>query len=263
MLSQWYSEGLIYRDFFTNNGMGPPQDAISSDTSFVWYGSVNEIPTLNSILKDDGAYITGMADVTRTPGETIHLGDNTARYVSLSQGYAVSTDCEHPEYVLQFFDYLYTDEGYMLANYGVEGETYTMENGTPTYTDMILNNDTYTYVSALFKYCLYEGPFALDVGRYYAAFSADQVAAVQTWESNRDEDWNLSTNVTLTTEESERSATLTQELGTYCSEMILKFIVGDLDVDENWDTFQEMLITLGAEEIVSINQTALDRYNAQ
>lgn len=261
MIAKWYSEGLIYQDFFTNEGMGPPQDAIAYDTSFVWYGSVNEIPTLTDILRDDGAYIEGMTDVTRTPGETIHLGDSTAKSITAFSGYCVSTDCKNPEYVLQYMDYFYSEEGAMAANFGVEGETYTMVDGRPTYTDMILNNDQYTYVSALFKYCIYEGPFELNVNRYFAAFNDRQKEAVDRWEANRDEAWNLPAGLTLTTEETERRSNLIAELGTYCSEMVLKFIVGELDVDENWEAFQTRVQELGGQEIVDITQAALDRYN--
>lgn len=261
MISKWYSEGLIYQDFFTNEGMGPPQDAIAYNTSFVWYGSVNEIPTLTGILRDDGAYIEGMTDVTRNPGETIHLGDSTAKQITAQGGYCVSTDCENPEYVLQYMDYLYSAEGSMAANFGVEGETYTMENGRPTYTDMILNNEQYTYVSALFKYCIYEGPFELNVNRYFAAFNDQQKEAVDRWEANRDEDWNLPAGLTLTTEETEIRSNLIAEIGTYCSEMVLKFIVGDLDIDENWDAFQSRILEMGGQEIIDITQAALDRYN--
>lgn len=262
LISKWYSEGLIYQDFFTNEGMGPPQDAIAYDTSFVWYGSVNEIPTLTGILRDEGAYIEGMADVTRKPGETIHLGDSTAKSITANGGYCVSTDCEHPEYVLQYMDYFYSEEGGMAANFGVEGETYTIVNGRPAYTDMILNNDTYTYVSALFKYCIYEGPFELDVNRYFAAFDENQKDAVERWESNRDEEWNLPAGLTLTTEETEERSNLIAEIGTYCSEMVLKFIVGELSIEDNWDAFTERVESMGAQTIIDITQAALDRYNA-
>ena len=261
MISEWYAEGLLYQDFFTNEGMGPPQDVIASNTAFVWYGSVNEMPLLEEVLTDENAYITGMTDVTRTPGEIIHLGDNTAKYVNVG-GYAISTDCENPEYVLQYFDYLYSDEGKILANYGVEGETFTYVDGEPRFTDMILNNDTYSYVSALFKYCIYEGPFELDVGRYFSAFNDSQREAVRLWEANRDEAWNIPTAMTLTTEENEARSALIAEIGTYCSEMVLKFIVGEISVEDNWDTFVETIQSMGAQEIIDITQAALDRFRA-
>ena len=42
--------------------------------------------------------------------------------------------------MLQFFDYFYTDEGYLLANYGIEGESYDLIDGVPTWSDYIMNN---------------------------------------------------------------------------------------------------------------------------
>ena len=89
------------------------------------------------------------------------------------------------EYVLQYLDYFYGEEGHMAANFGVEGDTYEMVNGKPRYTDKILNNETYPYVCALFKFCIYEGPFALDVQRYYMAFNDRQAEAVERWEAER------------------------------------------------------------------------------
>lgn len=261
MIHKWYAEGLLYQDFFTNEGMGPPQSVIADNTAFMWYGSVNEMPLLEEVLTDPEGYIVGMTDVTRNPGETIHLGDNTSKYVNVG-GYALSTDCEHPEYVLQYFDYLYSPEGKILANYGVEGDTFTYVDGEPRFTDKVLNNETYSYVSALFKYCIYEGPFELDVGRYFTSFNEVQREAVKRWEANRDEAWNIPTAMTLTTEENEARSALTMEIGTYCSEMVLKFIVGDLDIDSQWDTFIGTIKDMGAQEIVDITQQALDRFNA-
>lgn len=68
--------------------------------------------------------------------------------------------------------------------------------------------------------------------------------------------------LTLTTEETETRSNLIAEIGTYCSEMVLKFIVGELDIDENWDAFQARILELGGQEIINITQAALDRYNA-
>ena len=200
-----------------------------------------------------------MTDVTRTPGEIIHLGDNISKYLFAS-GYAVSTDCENPEYVLQYFDYLYSPEGKMMANYGVEGDTYTVKDGDYYYTDKILNNETYTYVSALFKYCIYEGPFELDVGRYFASFNDRQREAVDLWEANRDQDWNMPTNMTYTTEESEARAVIIADLGTYCSEMLLKFMTGEISIDAEWDNFIDQVYAFGAQELIDLSQQALDRY---
>ena len=63
------------------------------------------------------------------------------------------------------FDFGYTDEGHMLNNFGIEGVSYTMENGEPVYTDEIMKNpEGLTMGQAMGKYMRssYGGPFVQD-----------------------------------------------------------------------------------------------------
>ena len=54
-------------------------------------------------------------------------------------GIYISAKTEHPEYVVAMIDYQYSDEMVQMLNWGVEGETYTVENGKKTFVDSILN----------------------------------------------------------------------------------------------------------------------------
>lgn len=45
------------------------------------------------------------------------------------------------ELALGYLDFWYTEEGYYLKNYGVEGESYNLVDGQVEYTDVILNNE--------------------------------------------------------------------------------------------------------------------------
>ena len=54
-------------------------------------------------------------------------------------GIYISAKTEHPEYVVAMIDYQYSDEMVEMLNWGVEGETYTVENGKKTFVDSILN----------------------------------------------------------------------------------------------------------------------------
>jgi putative aldouronate transport system substrate-binding protein len=67
---------------------------------------------------------------------------------------------------------------------------------------------------------------------------------------------------TLTVEEGERNSTLLNEVNTYVSEMTLKFIIGDESFD-NYDAFLSKMKELGVDEVLKIQQDALDRYNAR
>ena len=62
----------------------------------------------------------------------------------------------------------------MLFNFGVEGVSYEMKDGYPTYTDEVMKNpDGLSITQALSKYNLasYSGPFVQD-RRYVEQYSA-------------------------------------------------------------------------------------------
>ena len=69
-------------------------------------------------------------------------------------------------------------------------------------------------------------------------------------------------NITPTQEESKELATITNELGTYVSEMSLKFIFGTESFD-NWDKYIETLQGMKLDRALEIENAALERYNAR
>ena len=44
------------------------------------------------------------------------------------------------EVVARLLDYAYSEAGATLYNFGTEGESYTVVDGQPVYTDLVLNN---------------------------------------------------------------------------------------------------------------------------
>ena len=70
----------------------------------------------------------------------------------------------------------------------------------------------------------------------------------------------LPAGLSLTTEESEDASALQADINTYVSECIPKFILGEMSVEDDWDTFQQNCIDMGLEEVIAIYQDALDRY---
>ena len=50
-------------------------------------------------------------------------------------------------------DWLYSEEGQICYNFGIEGESYEMKDGKPVYTDLIMNNpDGMSVAQALAAY---------------------------------------------------------------------------------------------------------------
>lgn len=68
--------------------------------------------------------------------------------------------------------------------------------------------------------------------------------------------------ITLTIEENDIFTNNKMDMDTYVNEMTAKFISGAESFD-NYDKFIENIKKMGAEELVEIQQAALDRYNAR
>ncbi|MBR1440221.1 MAG: ABC transporter substrate-binding protein, partial [Lachnospiraceae bacterium] len=85
-------------------------------------------------------------DIIYETGDWIPLGpldDVTGsqdKVVSGKGGYgcwAISSEAEHPEEIFKLFDYLATEEGQLLCQYGVEGLSYNMVDGKPVLTEEV------------------------------------------------------------------------------------------------------------------------------
>ena len=86
--------------------------------------SMYTMPSLYEASSEDpDMYIVPVTGPVVNEGDELHL-----RYRNVYTGTttSVSADCSNWELALRWLDYLFSEEGARLANYGVEGDTYTM-----------------------------------------------------------------------------------------------------------------------------------------
>ena len=161
-------------------------------------------------------------------------------------------------------DFGYSEKGFLLYNFGTEGESYEMVNGVPTYTDIITNTDVnsgqpMSYMIAKYARASYFGPFmqAEDYMKQYAKLDV-QKQGIETWMQNNQTDYVLPA-VTLTTEENNEYSTIMADIDTYREEQLYKFITGTESLDKLPEYFAT-LKTMGIERAIEINQAAYERY---
>ena len=80
--------------------------------------------------------------------------------------------------------------------------------------------------------------------------------------ANCDGTWSYP-NATLTTDESSIVGAAGSDVTTYIAECVPKFIMGELDVETEWDTYVDTCNSMGMSDCLSAYQSALDRYNAR
>jgi len=174
---------------------------------------------------------------------------------------AITTAAKEPEKIVRWLDLAYSEEGHMLFNFGIEGESYTIVDGKPKYTDLITNNpDKLTFKQAQARYMRshYGGPFVQDVEAFLQQMKyPEQLESLEIWSQAKNE-LQLPL-MTLTAEESSALASIMNDVNTYSEEMIVKFIMG-VEPIEQFPEYVENLKRFGIEEAIAIQQAALNRY---
>ena len=152
----------------------------------------------------------------------------------------------------------------MLFNFGEEGTSYTMVDGVPTYTELMLNNPDLSIAHALSGYVRanYNGPFIQNEEYARQYFTLDtQKEAIRLWS-----DTNMVKHtvppITPTSDESKEMAQIMNEINTYRDEYSLKFILGTASFDE-WDTYVSTIKGMGLDRVLEIQNAALERYNSR
>ncbi|MGI6577767.1 MAG: hypothetical protein ACOX1Q_07060 [Eubacteriales bacterium] len=119
----------------------------------------------------------------------------------------ITTSCENIPVLVSWFDYFYSDEGEILADYGIEGETFEYDdNGKPYFLDVVINNpDGLSQSDALYLYTI--GSFhsrQYDWARQVTPSMSDYgKTAGAIWDSNWDQDAGYQSMLGVTLNETE------------------------------------------------------------
>ena len=265
LMNKWYKEGLLDSEYDTNNGT--VVDAkMTNGSSGATYGFIGgTIGKYANAMKDkEPAY-----KLAATQFPVMNLGDEAhfleCQKEANSPFVAISTACKDPIAAVKWLDYLYSEEGIALKNFGIEGQTYNKVDGKFVYTDEILNNPNgYSIPEAMGRNFRANTPspgfnqHEDYLMQYYQL--QEQRDALEKWSKyTPNAAKTIMPPITPTQDESEEIVSLQSDINTYSAEMILKFIKGDEPLSK-YEDFVAQLNKMGAERYVNILQTAVDRY---
>lgn len=266
-LAKWYADGLIYQDFYSyvDSNTNPPDDLVLNDQMGLYGLNTQDIPNRYSevVGNNPDIVIVGAYDPVEKEGDTLHFtNSNTA---SASGGYCISTQCEDPVLVARWADYIYSEEGQLLSNYGVEGVTFDYnDNGEPELNDMIFQNpDGLPEQLAITKYTTFSLVGVQDDYRQYARFTDAQWEAARDIWTMGDDAYTIPTGVQMTSDENITFANTYSDIGTYVEQYTLQAIMGDVDIEATWDEYVAAIEAMDIATCIQQQQAAFDRYNAK
>ncbi len=265
-MNDWYKKGLLDAEYDTNNSSVVDAKITTGEAG----------ATVGYLGGTIGRYKAAMEtehpefEMVMAPYPVKNKGDEVkfmeyGRTVGKSF-LAISSSCKNPEAAIKWADYLYSEEGKILRNFGVTGVTYNRDGDKYVYTDEILNNpDGLSISEAMAKHFRAGiGGFGLSqhpqyLEQYYPYES--QKAGIKLYANQLTEkvEQTLMPMISLTVDEANEITSLKAELDTYIKENVTKFIRGLKSMDE-YDSFVEQVKKMGAKRYTEIYQAAYDRY---
>lgn len=250
-LAQWYAEGLIDKEIYTRGAKS--RDKLLGDNvggaTHDWFGSTAQY---NDFLKET---VPGINFVPIAPPNG---KEYTQRDLVALRGIAISDKSSKKEAAMRFIDYMFSDEGARITNFGIEGKHYDIKDGMPTFQDWVLNGEKTTIdildeagAASAFPHRFdyhYEEQWLLPEARKgmeeYKKYLVPTVP-VLTYESD---------------EEEEKFNKIMTDVRTYIDEITQKWIFGSASVADTYGEYQAEIEKLGIKEAAKIQQAAYERY---
>lgn len=256
-VNKLYKEGILDPDYAVNTPQ-QWQEKLSSGKSFFYYDNGSFAINFNKALEAEG-YKDAFGPL---PIMENSKGQRRTWYYEphwYGTCYVVSSKVEDPENVMRFFDWLYSDEGADVTNFGVEGVHYTKEGDEYVIESSLVEEamkeaDPWrSYMSKLGSGLLCFAPYVDE--RTQWPFMSDYV---KSWYDQWANDEGMIEPVlapSFTAEELERIKELQTKIDTILTQELDKFIMGELPLDE-FDSLVEKAKEAGVDELVEIYNNA-------
>lgn len=271
-LNKLYAEDLIDPESFTNDQDIKNQKVLNGSCFMVMANWFNEnsqwnnndtvdVHWVNSIFPNDEKYGTAWQGIMNVNEPKIFNG-----------GLCINTKSENIDLLVKLCDLQYTDEVIRLIDWGIEGESYVLdENGEPTLVDEIQEAENAweagdkwgMRMSASYR----PGLQLVDDTRVYINAAPDDACYIdgevsdQPWEKAfpdqlwPDSEWispgEFAPPIQFTSDEAQENSNIMTAVQTYVEESQLQFIRGDLSFDE-WDEYVQTVESMNYKQVLDL-----------
>ncbi len=256
-LARWYGEGLIDAEVFTR-GSSSREYLLSENLGGMthdWFASTSGY---NDSLADK---VPGFAFKAFAPPASVSgvRMEEHRRIPIKPDGWAIGHTNEHPVETIKYFDFWFSEEGRRLANFGVEGQQYTMVDGEPTFTQDFLTN------GKPINNQLYEVGSQLQARGYYQDYNYEKQwsnkFALEGIALYDEGDYLVDQflGVALNADEQKVYDKYWASIRTYMLERQQSWVLGNGDVDAEWDDYVATLNKMGLQDVLDAMNAAFKR----
>ena len=261
-MNRWYEAGLIDPDYgtLTKQLLTGKISAGNVGAASGECGSVMGVSLNAGKAKNSEFNLTGAKYPVIEKGQKPEFGTAETIY-NVNSGVAITSQCKNVELAVKVLDYAYGEAGHLLYNFGIEGESYEMVDGKPTYTQAMYNYEKGDITASLKRYIMSidHAPCIQDLGMYEQRLSyPQQKEAIALWADTNMKN-HILPHISFNDEEKDINSEIWTDINTFVQETTTKFILGKKTIEE-FDSYVEELKKMGIEKVIGTRQSAYDRY---
>ena len=267
---QLMDDGIIDKDFMAlDNDRGTINTFCGNGSIAIWQANADKLEEIFWYTEDPNFKVAAVPNVTADP-DAPYVWKQDSSLVNQRGGFSMTSTCENPELVCQWENFWWTYDGYLLLNYGEEGQGLKWEGEEPRFdwetpvTVTGMNAPNAEMALELFTMKRFAGGY-LDNDRLLPTFPKSALDAVELWnfEATDDRYYPDTLSASFTADEIAAIAEYEGDFLTFAPSEILAFLNGNTPLnDDTWNTFVQKCEDMGLSKIVQVYQDAYDQYVA-
>lgn len=246
-LHQLSTEGLMHPSSLTLDTQSWIE-AMATGSSFITYDKMDRIAAIQNAAEDDTFALSGFAPIAM--GEEGVAESKVGGPTNYSWLLAANISEEEKANTIKYVDWLYSQDGILVTNWGIEGESYEVaEDGTWKFKEDFVYEGSGLGVPSI---CAYRDIDVFKLAQEENVLEALEICLPYAKSPN---------DPMLHYTEDQQIEMDTYYQTVYDSSLanIQKFILGQRDIDTEWDAYVAEMEGMHLQELIDIHQAAYDR----
>ena len=265
-LNRWFEEGLIWSECYTAN-KETFSGRLDSETAIWGAALTRSIPMTREYAKDQLRVVAP----PKVEGYDCRLYINPG-VLGYKNTFSVTNNCENPEIVMAWLDYMYSEENSVAYLYNLaddEPARYQMVDGKINTEVVAMTEEEYEWITEnnptlaeLFGATCYMR--TSDMYRNLLPMSDTFAMLWDAYENIYKDYWNdeMWPRPYFTQEASEEVGFLQADIFALINDYEAKWVTGVSDINEDWDTYMAQMEAVNYQRLVELQQEAYDVFLA-
>lgn len=261
-LNKLYNEGLLDPNF-TLTDEPTAHAAILSGKSALMVTAASRVANLMTSSDASDFTLVGLPSMKKEDGSQAYYSF-ASTYIegSFTAFIPEGTPDDRRQTALMALNYLFTDEGHMMTNFGVEGETYDMVDEEPILNEFMTNNPDGKPLDGMLRaYAMLNWPMWYEESLLEQRYAMPaQTQAIKAWAESDSDSYQIQ-NTSISPEFVDEYASLWTDIDTYMKEYRSQFISGAKSPDTFESEYIPTLQQMQMDRVMEILQASYEKYN--